>query len=204
MFQNRHSLPLTRLGVRHRPTQTTSIGLLARRISQISDCLACNSSRSLLDSAGWVTMVSAVRASLWKGRGRMPRQPQVARSRDRRDTAGVEGSLMRAALLLVVLFATSCAGGATAPITSSGAAQVRVPNVVGLGMADAFLRLGRAHLCVGKIRARPRRSGRPLVLRQNPSAGQLVHKHAKVGLDFGVPKGKSIGWAERRCGPSRP
>lgn len=73
-------------------------------------------------------------------------------------------------------------GSAVDVIVSSGPADIRVPAVVGLTHEDARLRLESAGLRVGTVRSRDGAGPPGIVLDQQPAAGILSPKDARVNL----------------------
>lgn len=67
-------------------------------------------------------------------------------------------------------------------VVSRGAADIRVPNLVGIGKEDARQRLEDAGLKLGTISTRPARGNSGVVVEQRPGAGMLSPKGARVSI----------------------
>jgi serine/threonine-protein kinase len=78
----------------------------------------------------------------------------------------------------------SPAGGSRVDlVVSRGPADVRVPNLVGLGKTVARQRLGMLGLAVGLVDVRPPGRARPnTILEQRPAAGVLLPRGGRVDL----------------------
>lgn len=67
-------------------------------------------------------------------------------------------------------------------VVSRGAADIRVPNLVGIGKEDARQRLEEAGLKLGSISTRAGRGNSGMVVDQRPGAGMLSPKGARVSI----------------------
>lgn len=67
-------------------------------------------------------------------------------------------------------------------VVSRGAADIRVPNLVGIGKEDARQRLEAAGLKLGTISTRAGNGNSGVVVEQRPNAGMLSPKGARVSI----------------------